>query len=70
MTIQHSKMATKKSGFAYLLLFLTISTASCTLSDIFDEVASCKEVCRNTYTPHTYEKVDLSVVFRLETLVW
>ena len=57
INVLQSKMATK---MLQLLVFgvLIIHIAS---SDIFDkilqDVSPCKDVCRNTYTPHTYEKV-------------
>ncbi|WAR22744.1 TMM59-like protein [Mya arenaria] len=42
-------------GCIFLLFLFTL--ASCDVFDsILDDVASCKQVCHNTFTPHTYEK--------------
>ena len=58
VTITHVKMAKEAIFFCCLLLLFAKPSASDAFANIFDDVSSCKDVCRNTYTPHTYEKVN------------
>ena len=40
----------------FLLIFSQLVTGD-VFDSILDDVTSCKQVCHNTFTPHTYEKV-------------
>lgn len=60
VTNSHVKMAKEAILFVCSLLIIAKPSTSDAFSDIFDDVSSCKEVCRNTYTPHTYEKVNIT----------
>lgn len=55
--VQHIKMATKQIVGVFFLIFVNFAKGS-VFDGILDDVSSCKEVCKNTYTPHTYEKVN------------
>ncbi|KAL4236606.1 Transmembrane protein 59 [Mactra antiquata] len=49
-------MATKIFVVGSFLFFFANFAHSSVFDSIFDDVSSCKEVCRNTFTPHTFEK--------------
>ncbi|XP_060593206.1 transmembrane protein 59-like [Ruditapes philippinarum] len=47
-------MATKQVVGYFLLIFVHFARAS--QLGFPDDASSCKEVCKNAYSPHTYEK--------------
>ncbi|KAL3867810.1 hypothetical protein ACJMK2_040657 [Sinanodonta woodiana] len=52
-------MATKTEVlWIFLSMFLTLTKAA-VFESVLDDVSDCKNVCKNTYTPHTFEKNSL-----------
>ncbi|KAH3698293.1 transmembrane protein 59-like [Dreissena polymorpha] len=49
-------MATKLFCFGAIVFVLVPSTVCDVFDSILDDVSSCKQACKNTFTPHTFEK--------------
>lgn len=50
-------MAKTVEVFFVIGLFLSVISASSVFDRVLDDISTCVDDCKKTYSPHTYEKV-------------